>query len=148
MPFRMEFIGLRELKDRVADPRHFEELTVRAFTIALRPAARAVQANAPVGKTRRLSSTVGLRVRDTRGVPWAAIVTRAGYGHLVERGHAIVIGGRLRRLRALRRKAPLLQAGRLVGRVPAHPFAQSAVAPLQAQIVTTLDRELEAGLNA
>ena len=149
MPYRVEIVGLRELKARIADPRRFEEEVVRALTIALRPAARAVQQAAPIGKTHQLSSTVGLRVHDRGGVPWAAIVTGAGYGHLVDQGHAIVVGGVLRRRRTRRGGAtPVLRPpGRFAGRVPAHPFVQPAVAPLQSQIVATLDRELEAGLN-
>ena len=129
-------------------PDRLERVIIAAFRKAMGPVISAIRANAPIGKTNAkkrhlaglLARSIKLKVRTQHG-PLRITVAAAPYGHLVERGHRLVRGGRVARLnvgieRLEGRRRGLFfggrvrtgrLTGRVIGQVKPRPFAQPII---------------------
>ena len=141
---RLDITGLAELKERF-DGARVREILLDALRDALEPVRAAIAARAPRRKG-TLAGSVRVRIGHRKGPIAASIVSTTGYGHLVEKGHRMV----LHRTRALapRRRSVLAARGQLVGdRVPAHPFAAPVARAMQDQVAAAVEARVAAALR-
>lgn len=153
MGLHLEITGLEALRQRLV-PGDFRAVLVQAIRSALQPVRSAIAGVAPRGKTGKLASSITTRVGGRGAGIQAAIVAGTGYGHLVEYGHRMVIGGRVQR-QTLRSARGALKpqatsgrfAGRVVGQVAPHPFARPTFAAMAGQFSADVEAQLIAQLN-
>lgn len=119
--------GIAEIRQKLS-PQVFRATVLDALRSGLAPVATTASALAPK-KSGRLAQGIRAVISTRGGVVSGKIVTGARYGHLVEYGHRQVARG-----------------GRVVGEVPAHPFARPAFAVQQMAIAQTIERRLVAAI--
>jgi hypothetical protein len=141
----IEITGIAELRQRLsADV--LRDALLRGLRIGLRPAAAAVRALAP-RRSGKLAASIRATVGNRRGEITGAI-TSAPYGHLVERGHREVTGGRIQRVG---RFTPLSKIGRfrgtVVGQVAPHPFARPAVEAHLGELVAAVESSVKQAIE-
>jgi hypothetical protein len=132
----LQIDGIADIRQQLGGDR-FTRLIERALVEALAPVRSAIAAAAPK-RTGRLARD--LRVKTSRRGGLTGVIAAGGYGHLVEYGHRIVTGGRLRKSKSLR--ALGLSAGRMIGQVPPHPFAVPVAESMLPEVAATIERRL------
>jgi HK97 gp10 family phage protein len=100
----------------------------------------AIKRGAPRGPTGNLKKAVkakkAKRWQKHRPSAWAAVDRKkAPHAHLVENGHAVVMGGKLG------------EGGRVVGHVPANPFVRRAAESTRSQVRAVVVKGLANGLK-
>jgi bacteriophage HK97-gp10 putative tail-component len=153
----MSIEGVAELRQRL-DPARFRQVLLEATRSSLEPSRAAIAAAAPVAaKAHRRGKSPGALARSitiTVGGRGPAVVASlgsgVGYGHLVEKEHRMVIGGRVARLRPWKGHHVVSGklTGRVIGQVAAHPFARPAWDATEPQFVAGVQEQLAAALNA
>lgn len=137
--------GIADIRARLT-PEAFRATLLDALRQALAPVATSASALAP-RKSGALAAGIRAVVATRGDTISAAIVTGVRYGHLVEYGHRQVSGGR-----AARGFVPLSFrgrfTGRVVGQVPAHPFARPAFAAQQNRVSEIVAERLAAEIAA
>ena len=160
LTFRLE--GLEEL-DAALDALG-EELKSEVLTDALRRAAQplldrakqlAPRSDDPLQK-RHLADSIktsrrgGKRARLLLSVSGAASILAgpsAPHGHLVEFGHAIVVGGKASARLTRRDLRAGKKAGTTIGHVPAHPFMRPAWDSTREEVVNSIKRQIGEALE-
>ena len=141
--------GIPELRAKL-DPLTFGNVLRTALLDALQPTVSAVGAAAP-RKTGRLAGSIAARIGRGSSLS-ARIVSGTGYGHLVDRGHRIVVGGKISRAQTARGKLRAAQkgtfTGHVIGRVAAHPFVLAVVAATESEIARIMDQHIQRLLAA
>lgn len=143
-----------------------EPVIIGAVRRVMGPVVEQIRGAAPVGKTSaskhhlagKLQRSIALRIDQRLGIRFT--ISAAPYGHLVESGHRMVVGGRARRLNApsvTRREGRARglffggrlagpASGRVVGQVSARPFAgpilEANTPVIQAAIAEGVSRQL------
>ena len=96
----VEVTGLKELLARLEKfPVNLQtKLERTALRRALQPVLEAAEAKVPVGETGNLASGFVIKTRNKKGLISGRVVNTAPHAHLVEFGHRLIKGGRIRRM--------------------------------------------------
>lgn len=98
-----------------------------------------------------------IRAKKARRYPkhkpsaWAAVDRKkAPHAHLVESGHEMVVGRKYETTGGAgkRRARRMITAGRVVGRVPPHPFMVPAIQQTKSQVKAVLTKGFSRGLES
>ena len=125
----VQTVGITEMITKL-DPQLFRETVKAVGGDAVAPVVEAVAASAPQ-RSGKLARSVRSETRS-RGPDLEVVVgTGVPYGHLVDRGHRLVVGGATTRATTALGRLRAFQSGRFTGReigfVPGRHFAEAGL---------------------